>query len=139
MANKKALAERTVEMPEQPEHDGHGQEGTRAQEQYVRPPVDIYEDKDGLVVVADLPGVSKDGLNIEVNDNILTIQARAKHSLPVEPVYREYELANFFRQFQLSDQVDVAKITADLKHGVLTLRLPKAEQAKPKQIRVQVD
>jgi HSP20 family protein len=138
MPNRRSLAENTVARPDPAQHNGDGQEGTRANEQFVPPPVDIFEDENGLVVMADLPGVSKDGLNIEVNDNILTIQGRAKHNLPGEPVYREFELVNFFRQFQLSDQVDVTKITADLKHGVLTLRLPKAEQAKPKQIQVQV-
>lgn len=113
-------------------------ESTRHQERYVAPPVDIYETRDGLVVLADLPGVSKDGLDVRVDNNILTIRGHADHNGRKESVYREYELVNFFRQFELSDRVDQQRITADLKQGVLTLSLPKAEEAKPRQIEVHV-
>ena len=113
-------------------------EGTRNQERYVAPPVDIYETRDGLVVLADLPGVSKDGLDVRVDNNVLTMRGRADYASPKDGVYREYELVNFFRQFELSDKVDQQRITADLKHGVLTLTLPKAEEAKPRQIEVRV-
>jgi HSP20 family protein len=89
-------------------------------------------------VVADLPGVKKEDLNIEVEDNILTIQARAHHEMEGEPIYRELDLVNFFRQFQLSNQVDTTKISAEFRSGVLKLTLPGAEQAKPKQFSVQV-
>jgi len=114
------------------------QETTREQERFVRPPVDIYEGAEGLTVVADLPGVSRDGLDIEVKDNVLTIQGRIRQPNAASPIYREFELFSYFRQFELSDSVDVGKISADLKNGVLTLQLPKAEQAKPKRIEVQV-
>ena len=131
------MAERTVEAPQQAGGElTRTQEGTRTQEQYIAPPVDIYETPEGLTVLADLPGVSKDGLNIEVKDDVLTLQARAQHSLPGDPVYREFTLVNFFRQFQLSDRVDTGNIKAELKNGVLTLHLPKAEEAKPKQIKI---
>lgn len=113
-------------------------ESTRNQERYMAPPVDIYETRDGLVVLADLPGVSKDALDVRVDNNVLTIRGRADHSRPTDETYREYELVNFFRQFELSDKVDQQRITADLKHGVLTLTLPKAEEAKPRQIEVRV-
>lgn len=113
-------------------------ESTRNQERYVAPPVDIYETSDGLVVLADLPGVSKDTLDVRVDNNLLTIRGRADHAVRQEGTYREYELVNFFRQFELSDRVDQQRISADLKHGVLTLTLPKAEEAKPRQIQVQV-
>ena len=133
------MAERTVAAPQQDGGDGtQTQEGTRAQERYITPPADIYETPEGLVVLADLPGVSRDALNIEVNDDILTIQARAQHSLPGELVYREFALVSFFRQFQLSDRVDTGKIRAELKNGVLALHLPRAEEAKPRKIEVQV-
>ena len=114
-----------------------GQETTRENERYVRPPVDIYETSEGLTVVADVPGVLRESLDIEVNDNVLTIQGRTRAPLSAAATYREFELFNFFRQFELSDTVDVERITADLKNGVLTLQLPKAEQAKPKHIKVQ--
>jgi len=112
---------------------------TRAQERYVQPPVDIYEKPDGLVLLADLPGVEPNDLSIRLEDNILTIQAKPKHLITAEPIYREFELVNFFRQFELSDQVDQEKITARLNHGVLTLELSKAEKAKPRQITVQIE
>jgi HSP20 family protein len=93
---------------------------------------------DGLVVMADLPGVTSEHLDVRVDNNVLTIRAQADHTHPAQPTYREYELVNYFRQFELSDQVDQSKISADLKHGVLTLTLPKAEDAKPRKIAVSV-
>ena len=114
------------------------QETTREQERFVRPAVDIFETNEGLTVLADLPGVSKDGLEIEVKDSVLTIQGRVRQPHPAAPVYREFELFNYFRQFELSDSVDITKISAELKNGVLTLRLPKAERANPKQIQVEI-
>jgi HSP20 family molecular chaperone IbpA len=68
----------------------------------------------------------------------LTIQGRAKHVVTDARTHQEYELVNVFRQFELTDTVDQSRISADLKHGVLTLVLPKAEAAKPKQISVRV-
>ena len=112
---------------------------TRAQERYIQPPVDIYERPDGLVLLADLPGVEPNDLSVRLEDNILTIQAKPKHLITAEPIYREFELVNFFRQFELSDQVDQEKIIARLNHGVLTLELSKAEKAKPRQITVQIE
>ena len=112
---------------------------TRAQERYIQPPVDIYETPNGLVLLADLPGVEPNDLSVRLEDNILTIQAKPKHLINAEPIYREFELVNFFRQFELSDQVDQDKITARLHHGMLTLELAKAEKAKPRQITVQIE
>ncbi len=90
-------------------------------------------------MLADLPGVTANDLDVRLEDNILTIQAKASHAITAEPIYREFEIVNFFRQFELSDEVDQSKITARLNHGVLTLELPKAEKAKPRQITVQVE
>jgi len=100
--------------------------------------VDIFENEDGLVVVADLPGVDRQSLDVRVENSVLTIKAPAKGTMPSDPQYREYQLFPFFRQFQLSDTVDQERIKAELKHGVLILSLPKKEQAKPKQIEVKV-
>jgi HSP20 family protein len=113
-------------------------ERTRHHERYVAPPVDIYETREGLVVLADVPGVAQEALEVRVENNMLTIWGHARHGVPGEVTYREYELVNFFRQFELSEKVDQGRITADLKCGVLTLHLPKAEEAKPRQIEVRV-
>jgi len=115
-----------------------GKEGTRAQERYLQPPVDIYETPEGLVVLADLPGMAPSDLEIRLEDHTLTIQGKAQHAFTREPVYREYELGKFFRQFELGEQVDQGKIAAQFRHGVLTLRLPRAEKPQPRQIAVQV-
>jgi Molecular chaperone (small heat shock protein) len=134
------MAEKTIAVNSQ-EHSGNGNAGretTRTQEQYVRPAVDIYETQEGLVVMADLPGASKDTVELEVENDVLTIKARTQHALPAEPIYREFELMSYYRQFQLSDTVDDEKIAAEFKHGVLTLRIPRAERTKPRQIPVTV-
>ncbi len=131
------MAEKTVAMPKDQEMASQP-EGTRTRERYVAPPVDIYELPDGLVVTADVPGVTHEHLGIRVDNHVLTIRAQAGHVPLADPMYREYELVNYFRQFELSDKVDEGKISADLKHGVLTLSLPKAEEAKPRKIAVAV-
>jgi HSP20 family molecular chaperone IbpA len=131
------MAEKTVATATQ--HVPAATEGTRNQERNVAPPVDIYETPDGLVVMADLPGVAQDDLDVRVDNNILTIRGISRHAAPGEPVHREYELINFFRQFELGERIDQGKISAELKHGVLTLNLPKAEEAKARKIEVRVD
>ncbi len=130
------MAEKTVATPNRT--TDRAQEMTRERERYVAPPVDIYETPDGLTVLADLPGVGKDGLDIQVKDDILTIVARSQNAPKGEPIYREFQPVSYQRQFQLSDAVDTGRISAEFKHGVLTLRLPKAEEAKPKKVEVKV-
>lgn len=131
------MAEKTVATRSQ-ERTVPSREETRSQERYVTPPVDIYETGEGLVVKADLPGVDKENLDVRVENNLLSIRGRATHAAPGDPIYREYGLINFFRQFELNERVDQSKISADLKNGVLTLNLPKAEEAKPRKIDVRI-
>jgi len=100
--------------------------------------VDIFENEDSLIVVVDLPGVDKDGVDIRVEDDILTIKGNAKYAQPSNVLRQEFTLQNYYRQFQLSDEVDQSKISAESKNGVLTITLPKAEKSKPKQIKVKV-
>ena len=128
------MAESTVATPEvqKPSTTAH----THPQERYVAPPVDIYETQEGLVVLADLPGVAKEALDVRVEQNRLTIRGQARHGVPGEAVSREYALVNFFRQFELSENVDQSQITADLKNGLLTVHVPKAQAAPPRQIAV---
>jgi HSP20 family molecular chaperone IbpA len=131
------MAERTVPSVQEDRVSGRREE-TREHERYITPPVDIFETKDGLVVVADLPGVEQKALDVRVADGILTLQGRTAHVAPGTPIDREYELLHFYRQFELPEEVDAQKIAAELKHGVLTLRLPKKEKAKPRKIEVAV-
>jgi HSP20 family protein len=109
---------------------------TRDETLYIAPPVDIFETEDALTVVADLPGVGKEDVDIRVEDNILTIKGKSDYSLPAQAIYEEFNLQGYYRQFRLSDEVDQNKISAETKNGVLTITLPKAEKSKPRQIKV---
>jgi len=111
---------------------------TREETRTLVPAVDIFEVSDGLAVVADLPGVEKGDVDVHVEDDVLTISGKAKDHSRGDGLYREFNLLNYFRQFQLSEQVDQDKIRAELKSGVLSVQLPKAEKAKPKKITVSV-
>ncbi len=111
---------------------------TRNPETFVSPLVDIYETSEHLVVVADLPGVEKDGVNVKVENGLLTIEGKVGSSELQTRTIEEFELVNFFRQFELSDVIDQEKIEAELKHGVLTVSLPKSEKQKPRKIKVNV-
>ncbi len=132
------MAEKTVATPVEAREGAEAQETTREQVRFVTPPVDIYETEDGLVLLADLPGVTPERLTVSVNDNILTIEGRTEYTPIGTPIYWEFELPSFYRQFQLSEQIDSSRISAKMKHGVLTLTLPKAEVARPKTIKVEV-
>ena len=102
------------------------------------PRTDIYEQNDGLVLVADMPGVDENGVDINVDRRVLTISGRVapeaveNHRL----AYGEYETGDFERSFNLAEEVDVDNIEATVKNGVLRLILPKSEAAKPKKITV---
>lgn len=131
------MAEKTIQAQTE-KGEMQKMENTRNAEEYVTPAVDIYEEDAGLVLLADLPGVTKEGLDIQVKDDILTIQAHADYKQVATPFYSEYEMQHFFRQFQLSEKVDVNKITAQFNNGVLKLSLPKAEETLPKKIQVEI-
>jgi len=131
------MAEKTVPSPRAEATPGRREE-TRAQERYITPPVDIFETGEGLTVVADLPGVEQNALDVRVADGVLTLQGKTAHIVPGTPLEREYELLHFYRQFELPQEVDPDKISAEFKHGVLTLRLPKREKAKPRKVEVRV-
>jgi HSP20 family molecular chaperone IbpA len=120
------------------ERNVQAREETRSNEKYIRPAVNIIETEEGLVLTADIPGASKDALDVNVEKGILTISAPAQHSIPGTSVYREFELANYYRQFTIPESLDHEQAKAEYVNGILTLRVPKAEVAKPKRISVQV-
>jgi len=104
------------------------------------PRVDIYETKDSLYLIADMPGVDEKTVDVELEKNILKIAGRVEngkikdHAL----VFSEYEVGDYERTFSLSDEIDRDKIKATVKQGVLRLELPKAEKVKPKKIAISV-
>lgn len=102
------------------------------------PPIDIYETPDGLVLYADLPGVTADGLDLQVQDNRLTLYGRVapREGLPGQMLHQEYHVGDFLRSFILSDEVDHERIQARLSNGVLRVDLPRAARAKPRRIEV---
>jgi HSP20 family protein len=101
------------------------------------PLVDIWENEQGLTVVADMPGVEADGLSIDLKENILTIFGKVQEDRTNRKLLsQEFEVGDFYRQFALSEQIDQEKITASMKDGVLTLNLPKQAPAQPRKINV---
>jgi len=119
----------------------------RAQEERVAAPgasilpaVDIVEDEEGITLYADLPGVPKDDLQIRVDAENLIVEGLAKVSVPdqLDVVYGEVREAHYRRSFTLSRELDATRIEAELSAGVLKLRIPKAEAAKPRRIEVKL-
>jgi HSP20 family protein len=104
------------------------------------PRVDVLEDDAGITLLADLPGVPKDQLELKVEGDALLIEGVIAPFTPetLEPVYAEVRLPRYRRSFTLSRELDASRIDANLKDGVLTLRIPKQAHAQPRRISVQV-
>ena len=102
-----------------------------------QPAVDIFETDAAITVLADMPGVKPNQLEIDLRDNVLSLTGRVTAAPTHEAdVLREYDAGTFFRQFTLAETIDQAKIDAKLVDGVLRLELPKLERAKPRHITV---
>lgn len=110
-----------------------------AEQPVLRPPVDIFETAEGLTLVADMPGVSKERLKVSVERDSLIIEGDVQIELPqqLEPVHADVRATHFRRGFTLSDELDAERISANLKDGVLTLRIPKRAELQPRRIEVQ--
>lgn len=102
------------------------------------PPVDVTEDENGITVVADVPGASRESLSLRIDGDTLSLEAPIGLELPdgMEPVYAEVRAAHYRRSFTLSGELDRDRIQASLKDGVLRLHLPKREEARPRRIEV---
>lgn len=104
---------------------------------YFEPQVDIFETSDALTLRADVPGAQSDDVQTDLKDSLLTISARVP---PVDakwkPVYQEYTVGHYQRQFRVGEKIDQARITAAMKDGVLTLTMPKADSARLRRIQV---
>jgi HSP20 family protein len=103
----------------------------------VAPPADIYENEDGFLIVADLPGVAAEKVDIRLDRNELTIHGSwSRVDKQASPVAREFRSTDFERRFVVPDSIDVDGISAELNGGVLQVRLPKSEAVKPRRIEV---
>jgi HSP20 family protein len=102
------------------------------------PTADIYETANALKVVLEMPGVDKSNVNVRVEDGVLTVEGRLDFSKyrELQPLYTEYNIGHYSRSFRLSTKIDQSKIGAEMKDGVLSLVLPKAEEAKSRTIQV---
>jgi HSP20 family molecular chaperone IbpA len=104
------------------------------------PRVDVIEDDNGITLWADLPGVAKDQLDLKIEGDMLQIEAPVTPALPerLQPLYAEVRVPRYRRAFTLSRELDTSRVEANLKDGVLQLRIPKHEHAQPRRIQVQV-
>lgn len=116
------------------------QADTGSTEAALMPSVNVYEDVAGITLYADLPGVPKDKLVVQVQGDILTIKGEVVLDLPegMEASHAEVSLPRYRRVFTLSKELDAEKVVAEFNHGVLKLRIPKAEYAQPSRIEVKV-
>jgi HSP20 family molecular chaperone IbpA len=106
---------------------------------YFQPAVDIFETKDELVLVADMPGVPADALNVHLEGDELAIEGRVRPEdyQDLKPLYVEYGVGGYYRRFTLGEMIDRDGIKAQMKNGVLVLKLPKAERARARKITVE--
>jgi HSP20 family molecular chaperone IbpA len=104
------------------------------------PPIDIFETPEGLVLLADLPGVTLESLELQVQDNKLTLYGKVKPDIPADArmIHQEYSLGHFLRSFILSDEVDHERISAKLNQGVLEVVLPQLRKSEPRRIQVTI-
>ena len=107
----------------------------------LQPPVDICEDANGISLTADMPGVSRDRLNIQVDNDTLLIEGEAKLDMPegMKPLYADVRSTHYRRSFALSSELETDNIEASLKDGVLSLRIHKRPESRPRKIEVRTD
>lgn len=113
--------------------------GTSESARTVLPAIDVFEDASGITLLADMPGVPKDELELKVDGDALVIEGGVRPLTPagLEAVYAEVRIPRYRRTFTLSRELDTTRIDASLKNGVLTLRIPKQAHAQPRRIAVQ--
>lgn len=106
----------------------------------LRPRVDIFEDAEGITLVADMPGVSREGLDLQVDKDSLTIEGEARIEMPegMEALYADVRSTRYQRSFALSGELAVGQIDASLKDGVLSVHIPKRAEVKPRRVEVRV-
>jgi HSP20 family molecular chaperone IbpA len=102
------------------------------------PTADIFENEDTLTVVLEMPGVDKSNIDVDIENGVLTVEGRINFDKykAMQPIYSEYNVGPYRRSFRISNRVDQEKIRAEMRDGVITLVLPKVEEAKPRRIEV---
>jgi HSP20 family protein len=107
-------------------------------QRWVLPAVDVFEDETGITLLADMPGVPKDKLELKIEGDALLIEGSVQPSTPdgLEAIYAEVRIPRYRRSFSLSRELDTSRVDANLKDGVLTLRIPKQAHAQPRRIAV---
>lgn len=112
---------------------------TREQERAILPVVDIFEDSAGITLQADMPGVSSERLDVQIDGENLSIEGKVEIPVPeqMNALYADIRSTRYQRSFSLSSELDADKVEASLKDGVLTLRIPRREEHKPRRIEVQ--
>lgn len=115
--------------------------GKHESEMTLRPQVDIFEDAEGITLMADMPGVSREHLNIEVDKDMLLVEGDARINMPdgMEAVHADVRATRYRRSFALSSELEADKIDASLKDGVLNVRIPKRPEVRPRKIEVRVE
>ena len=128
------------ESQEMKTREGNEMQPRSEQDVFLRPAVDIYEGGNEITVRADMPGVTRDRLQVQVDGNTLAIEGQAAIDMPegMEAVYADVHTTHFRRSFTLSNELDSGNINAEVKDGVLTLRLPKRAELQPRKIEVSV-
>ena len=118
---------------------GSAQDVKQQEQQAILPAVDIFENESGITVQADMPGVSKDRLDVHIDSDTLSIEGRAVIPMPegMDALHADIRSTHYQRSFSLSRELDTDRIEAGLKDGVLTLRIPKREEHRPCRIEVQ--
>ncbi len=132
------MSEHELQVQEKKEVQHSGE--TTKPEKYFVPAVDIYETEEEVTVVAEMPGVTSDGVEISLEDDVLTIEgSRKPEDMEGKRVLlQEYENGNYLRRFTVAETIDQDKIKASMADGLLTVVLPKAAPAKPRKIEVQM-
>jgi HSP20 family molecular chaperone IbpA len=131
MAAQKELQvqeKREVEKPQE----------TTVPARFYQPNTDIFEDEGSLTLVMEMPGVRKENVDITIEKNVLDVEGKIDFTQyqDLEPVYTEYNVGHYKRSFSLSSKIDQGKISAEMDNGLLTLVLPKAEEVKPRTIKI---
>ena len=133
------MADTTAERKEVATHES-GELQRREPETVLRPPVDIFEDPEGITLVADMPGVNKERLNLQVDKDSLTVEGEASIDMheSMEAIYADVHSTCYRRSFALSGELETAEIDASLKDGVLRVRIPKRAEVRPRKIEVRM-